>query len=676
VSWLAPWFLVGLAGLALPIWLHRFAKRTDEKQPFASLMFLEASEIRRSRRHELRYWLLLALRLALLALLALAFAGPLLRLAANATGTGEAALHVVALDTSLSMQREGVWERAQQQAREIAGGVRGGDRVMLVAADHRLRVLQEPVFAAQRGVVTGAIGSLQPGSSRLDYGALMSGSAAWGAGAGERVVLHLVTDLQQSASPLRFADLQPPPGVTLQLVDVGQDVPPNARIAQIAVADRDPQAIEVRVDGDAESARGRAVALSLNGVEQGRQALPADAPLPLTLRFDVGDLGEGEHRVSAALQPGDALAGDDAGYTLVRHLRPKVLLVAANASGDDAAYLRAALQSLANPQFEVEAANPAALAQRALDGFAAVVVSDAGIIDDTGLRQLRRFVEGGGAALLTLGPRALQRGGEPLTGATLASGAQRASGVAARVADVEQSHPMLRDAAGWRSIRFFRHVPVEPPADARVLLRLDSGAPLLLEQQLGTGRVLTLASPLARDWNDLAIHPLFVRFVAEATAWLAGARAEGASALVGSAMDTGLGGRTGGAVFDPEGRRATMLEGSSPDGSAASPSSRFVPDQPGYYEIRGGGRSDFIAVNVDPRESRLGRLTPESVERWLALKAVPPQGVDAATPAGGAPAAQRWFPLWSWLLLGAALLAFLEPLVANYHLNILRERRE
>jgi hypothetical protein len=136
---------------------------------------------------------------------------------------------------------------------------------------------------------------------------------------------------------------------------------------------------------------------------------------------------------------------------------------------------------------------------------------------------------------------------------------------------------------------------------------------------------------------------------------------------VGSTMDTGLGGRTGGAVFDPAGKRATLLEGTGDD-------SRFVPEQPGYYEIRGGGRSDFIAVNVDPRESRLERLPPEAVERWLALK--PPEAAASASPAGGAVAAERWFPLWFWLLLGAAMLAFVEPLVANYHLNILRERRE
>ena len=56
-------------------------------------MFLEASEIRRSRRHELRYWLLLALRVLLLVLLALAFAGPLWRSVVK-PGAAGATLHV------------------------------------------------------------------------------------------------------------------------------------------------------------------------------------------------------------------------------------------------------------------------------------------------------------------------------------------------------------------------------------------------------------------------------------------------------------------------------------------------------------------------------------------------------------------------------------------------------
>jgi hypothetical protein len=669
--WLAPWFLLGLVGIGVPLWLHRFARQTEQKQPFASLMFLEASEVRRSRRHELRYWLLLALRILLLALLALAFAGPLWKLAAKTDGTGAAALHVIAMDTSMSMNSQDTWQRAQQRATELASAVRATDRVMLVAADHRQRVMQAPVFTGQAGMVRAAIDALEPGYSRLDYGALVSGAAAWGAGPGERVILHLVTDLQQSASPLRFADLQPPPGLTLDLVDAGAEGISNLRVAQVALADRKPSEAEVRIEGDAVAAAGRELVLEVNGVERARRALARDLVLPAVERFDVGELGEGEHRLAARLLPGDALPQDDAWYSLVRRVQPRVLLIAAAPNADDAVYLRAALQSLGNPQFNVETAVAASAATRSLSEFAAVIVSDAGLLTAAAAQSLAQYVNAGGSVLLTLGPRTAQLQSVPLIDATLARGRARSAGnEPARVAQVEQSHPVLREPALWRTIQFFRHVPVQLPEGADALIRFENGSPLLFEQKLQAGKVLTLTSALDRTWNDLAIHPLFVRFVAEATAHLAGARAEAATATVGAAMESDLARRGGGQVFDPQGRRTVML-----DGTTAGP--RLVPELPGYYEVRGGGRSDFIAVNVDPRESALARLDESARTRWLSLEAAPPAGVTAGDAAAGdsAQAASRMIPIWFWLLLGACLLAFIEPLVANYHLHVLRERR-
>lgn len=670
--WLAPWFLLGLVGLGVPIWLHRFARQTEQKQPFASLMFLEASEVRRSRRHELRYWLLLATRLLLLALLVFAFAAPLWRVEAPPNGTGGATLHVIAIDTSMSMNGAGNWQRAQQKATELLSGLRGADRAMLVVADHRLRVLQEPVFAGQAGTIRAAINALAPGYSRLDYGALVTGSAGWGGGPGERVVVHLVTDLQQSGSPLRFADLQPPPGVTLDLVDAGVDESSNLRVADVALgavalADRDAQAV-VRLEGDVPAGQGRELVLEINGVERARRALPRDLTLPATERFSVGELGEGEHRLAARLVPGDALPQDDAWYSLVRRIQPKVLLIAAAPNGDDAVYLRAALQSLENPRFDVEVTAAGVAATRSLDQFAAVVVSDAGVLTTAAAETLSKYVNAGGAALLTLGPRTLQLPAVPLSGAVLARGGARAAGnEPSRVAELEQSHPVLRDPGLWRSIQFFRHVPIEAPDGATVLMKFENGSPLLIEQQIGTGKVLTFASPLDRVWNDLAIHPLFVRFVAEATAHLAGARAEAATATVGAALESDLARRGGGQVFDPAGHRTVML-----DGTSGGP--RLVPELPGYYEVRGGGRSDFIAVNVDPRESKLARLDEAARTRWLALRAAPAPS-DAPVAGNAAQPASRLIPIWFWLLIAACLLAFIEPLVANYHLNVLREGR-
>jgi hypothetical protein len=667
--WLAPLFLLGLLGLAAPLWLHRFARQTDQKQPFASLMFLEASQIRRSRRHELRYWLLLLLRWLLLALLVFAFAGPLWRVAVK-PGTTAATLHVIAVDTSLSMNYMGVWDRTQQRVGDLLNSVRGADRAMLVAADHRLRVMHEPVFAGQVAAIRAALQGMRPGQSRLDYGALLSGSAAWGAGPGETVVLHVVSDMQQSASPLRFADLQAPPGVNLDLIDVGEAKSVNLRVADVALDERDTGRVMLRLEGDFAATAGRQLVLQINGVERGRKPLPRDITLPATEYWDIGDLGDGEHRLSVRLEPADALPQDDAYFALVRRVRPKVMLVAAATNGDDAIYLRAAMQSLENPQFDVDTVQPSALPTRSLSEFAAIVVADAGLLNAAAAEALRKYVSDGGAALLALGARAAQQPAVPVSGAAMARGrAGDAGNKPARVAELEQSHPLLREASAWRSIRFFRHVAVTAPIDSVVLMRFEDGAPLFFEQSLQGGKLLTFASPLDRDWNDLAIHPLFVRFVAESVAYLAGARAAAATATIGAPLEADLARRGGGQVFDPAGKRAVLLDGKT-DGP------RLVPELAGYYEVRGGGRSDFIAVNPDARESALAALDTASRERWLALKAVPLAAAEAQQSAvAAADPAMRNIPIWFWLLFGAALLAFVEPIVANYHLHVLREGR-
>lgn len=665
MNWLAPWFLAGLAGIALPIWLHRFAKKTDQKHAFASSMFLEPSVVRRNRRREIRYWLLLIARVLLVLLLGLAFAGPQLRSNILAGPQG-ATLHAIVVDTSMSMQQDGSWERASEAASDLIGALKGADRAMLVAGDYRIRVVQEAVFSSDAGKLHAALSTLKPGHARLDYGALVAGTAGWGTAPGERLVVHLITDLQESASPLRFADLAPQPGQRFELVDVGPEDAANLRVAGAREDPRDPGAVRITFEGDAAAMAGRELVVEVNGKQVERRALKPEQSLVAGERVALGELGPGEHRLTVRLQPADDLPADDTWFTLLRHVEPKVLVIAASNDGDDAQYLRAALGALPQPRFDVESGLPGELATRQLGDFAAIVVSDAGLLNSATADALDDYVQGGGALLLTLGARAAQLDTIPVSGARRARGdARREADQAARVGEMEQSHPVLREPGAWRQVRFLKHVATEPPDKASVLMRFTNDTPLMWEQLLGEGRLLVFAAPLDRQWNDLAIHPLFVRFVAEATAWLAGARFDAASATVGLALDASSLRRGGAQVFDPAGERAAMLGG-------AAEELRWVPDLPGFYELRGGGRSDYVAVNPDPRESRLARLDQVARDRWLALQ----PAVDATAPSvAGNSGSERLVPVWFWLLLCAVVLAFLEPLVANYHLNIRREQQ-
>src|SRR6202021_3799108 len=96
-----PWFLAALAAIGLPIYIHLRRRHIVPPQPFSSLMFFERGTQSSTRHRRLRYFLLFALRTALLLLLVLAFANPFIHLAsAGAEGT----LLLVAVDNSFSMK--------------------------------------------------------------------------------------------------------------------------------------------------------------------------------------------------------------------------------------------------------------------------------------------------------------------------------------------------------------------------------------------------------------------------------------------------------------------------------------------------------------------------------------------------------------------------------------------
>jgi hypothetical protein len=107
MSFLAPYMLGGLLACGIPIALHFFYRSRYRTVPWAAMKFLLASIEQTSRRLRFQELLLLALRIAVLALLATALARPSTTAARG--GQGDAVDAVLLIDTSLSMEaRDGV----------------------------------------------------------------------------------------------------------------------------------------------------------------------------------------------------------------------------------------------------------------------------------------------------------------------------------------------------------------------------------------------------------------------------------------------------------------------------------------------------------------------------------------------------------------------------------------
>src|SRR6478609_10516713 len=117
VNFLAPLFLAGAATVALPFIFHLIRRSSREKVVFSSLMFLEPSPPRITKRNRLEHILLLLLRCAVLCLLALVFARPFIaKPVAKAPAVTERNRVLVLLDTSASMRREDLWQQGKERA--------------------------------------------------------------------------------------------------------------------------------------------------------------------------------------------------------------------------------------------------------------------------------------------------------------------------------------------------------------------------------------------------------------------------------------------------------------------------------------------------------------------------------------------------------------------------------
>ena len=132
MSFLTPLFLVALATLAVPVLIHLTQKERKSVVAFPSLMFLRKIPYESVQRRRIRDWLLLALRLAAIALIVTAFARPFLRGSDLAAAPGGARDIVVLLDRSYSMGYGDSWSRAQTAATQAIGSATPADRISLV----------------------------------------------------------------------------------------------------------------------------------------------------------------------------------------------------------------------------------------------------------------------------------------------------------------------------------------------------------------------------------------------------------------------------------------------------------------------------------------------------------------------------------------------------------------
>ncbi|MFT3906415.1 MAG: BatA domain-containing protein [Steroidobacteraceae bacterium] len=657
MNWLSPWFLLGALGIGLPLWLHRLQTKNPERRPFASTMLLESAERRLLVQKRLRFWALLIARIALLLLLALCFAKPEWRLPAGAPGTQSAALQLVIVDTSLSMQAAGVFERARNEAQQSIDALPPGMKARLISAGGVVEALGDTA-TADKSLLRSELQQLAPGAGRLDMAQLMN--ALDGLAGDERGLIRvaLFSDFQQSALPVQFALLLPRASAgrrfELELHPaVSGDPRANWRIASIAQKNTD---IEVSVAGAHTPARTLGVTLLVNDKPVATQNVVMPAEGGATARFAAVRLSGEDSRVTARIEAQDALAADDVRYAVVQNLRADpVPLLTADVAGAAARYLDAAYRA-AGDRYRIEPHSAQGFDTRTLGRYRWLIVDDLGALDAPLAQALQSYVSSGGAVFAALGPRSAALTKAPLAGDALSWSAARRD-EPLQIGAVDASHPLLVRTAGWQAASIARLAGLQPQAADKVLLATNDGAPLLIERRIGAGRLLLLTSSLDNDWNDLPLQAVFVGFTAELADYLSERGADDRELIAGTTLRLGAG--SGAAqVLDPEGRE--MLGLAQTRGNA-----RVLLARAGFYQVSSAERQRLLAVNPDARESDLATLPAAQLAQWR--DAAVAGAVAEAMPAGVQ--AAPTLPIWRTLLAIFVLVVLVESALGMLHLR-------
>lgn len=651
MSLLAPLFLAGILAIALPLWLHRLQTQSSERKPFSSAMLLESAEQRVHVQKRLKYLLLLAARIALLVLLALAFAKPFLTRPPDVIASTDAGTTVILVDSSASMGRAGVFDQAVAEARRVIDDAPAGALFQVLAAAGDLQVAGS--LTADRGAAGAAVSALPVSAVRLDYGEVMAAIERYVAALPPPVALHFISDFQASAMPVRFSDVIPGKVASFTPHVVGTGEPFNWSIDYLRET---TDGLDAGLNGAGDRERIASVELVVNDVVVEERGLSQTGPQ--SIRFSMPAWEEGENRVRLQINTDDDFAADDAWYHVVDRSPPSPIpLITIDTGGLPVTYLSAALES--SGSYEVEPMIVGDFDPRVLSRYRWAIVDEVGILDPQLEAALAGFVNDGGSLLLFAGERAAAFEVLPLSGHRHQDASVRqATDEYLSVGQIDSRHPVLSQTEGWQGINVTRNLSLAVQDGDEVLIRLENNDAFLIERRIGQGRIMLMPSALDNQWNDLPAKPVFVSFIIEAARYLSGVNDLRKAYTTGATLPLALAGHSAGQVVDPDGETILSLADTTRE-------QQIKLNKPGIYEVYTPQGQSLIAANIDPRESDLRKVTQDVLDNWQQA-------------AGGQPVVSgdvfraeedNVVELWHWILLLLALVVIGESFIGNMHLS-------
>lgn len=648
MSFLEPAYLLGLLAALGPLVIHLINRKKAVRQEFPAMRFLLQSNKRVARGTRIRQWVLLALRMLVVGLLAFALAKPFLNNDAGiSTQERLPTATVIVLDTSMSMQNADWWKRAKDQADELVGAMRPWDEVALVFAD---RQGGQPVarLTTDHSKVSDAIDAASPGFDSTDLpGALRRAADVLAPSQLPNKRIVLISDFTMGGFPSNAVGAVPT-NVPVSRVDVSDDHRASVVVSDVRYEQEGTRREPVfRVDATLSNLGSQdkdvEVRLLVDGaaVAAAKVLVPAHKTALQTFRHRVEGL---QARVGAVeIVDGDALQADNRRWLTLRGgNRVRALLVNGEPTSvvyrDELFFFERAL----NPKNSPDGIATTSITRDGLEGrdlgeFDVVVLANVTSITTNAAEALKAFVDGGGGLLFAMGDqvdveswnsRLKDLLPKPIRGMKQLAevGDPDAPVKVTHFGSAVREHPIFEvfEAPGGATLQqglVYSYMLLEPspPAQSRTLLSYKDAAPALLERKVGRGRVLLYTTTLDVDWSDLATRTAYLPLMRRMMQYLARRATSESDPVhhVGEPVALDVEGLVKERVVVTLDDARVVLEPT--DGKVT-----FVPDRPGVWRVWADdtdaqSRLSALdtAVNVDIAESDLSPQPSDALAPWL-----------------------------------------------------------
>ena len=572
---------IGLPLVALPVLIHLIHMMRHRRVKWAAMEFLLASQRRHRNWIIFKQLLLLLVRMAAVAAIAMMLAQPVLRNQWAGFFGGAKTHHIVLLDDSYSMSDRWADTNAFEQAKQVVQHL--ADTASRHGSSQRFSLLrfskssalatesQPDLFQENVGADFGVrleriLGPMRPSQTAAGpTEALNATRRQLEEAVDETRIVYLVSDFRSGqwsdVTELReLLQTMEESGTKLQLVHcvdtkrenlaiVSLEPKPGARAAGVELL----MQVTVKNFGDAAANR-VTVSLEEDGFVRGAVVIDEIEPGDAVMReFRANFPTAGSHSITANLESDAVVVDNSRFYAVDIPNSLPVLLIDGSRNKRDAYFLSSALApgGKTNTGWKPQTEPTSFLrGQERLDRFAAIYLLNIGRLDGAQITKLEEYVRSGGGLAFFLGELSradffntqLYRDGEGLFPVPITRPTDLLVDRLERAPDLSvDNHPAFAILAGERN-SFVNMVVVEryfgvvddwlpdPESSTRVIARLRNRSPFIVEKQFGAGRVvahLSKVSPEATSlgsWNNWGRNnPSFPIAMNELTGYLASA---------------------------------------------------------------------------------------------------------------------------------------------------------